>query len=84
MAVQSLGRVLVPPQGIHLTISLSSSDGTKVPPPPRSHPGGGWQLQTGHKVPEYRSVTSPPTNQETISSQWKIMKTLSPSPGDSL
>ena len=34
--VQGRGKVLFPPEGIYIIISLSSSTGTKAP-----HPGGG-------------------------------------------
>ena len=59
--VQPWGRVLVPPQGIYMTVSLSSSAGTKAPT--QVEDGnfrlGAWFL--GH-----RPVTSPPTNQKKV------------------
>ena len=67
--VQAWGRVLVPPQGIYITIPLSSSAGTKVP---TQEEDGSFRLST--RFLEHHPVASPPTNQKTVCTQWKIMK----------
>ena len=59
--VQLWGRVLVPPQGLYITISLSSSVGTKVPTQVED---GNFRLST--RFLEHRPVTSPPTNQKKV------------------
>ena len=55
------GRVLAPPQGIHRTISLSSSAGTKAP----TQVGGG-NFSLSSRFLEHRPVTSPPTNPKEV------------------
>ena len=69
-----LGRVLFPPQGTDIAISLSSSAGTKA----------GIEVQDVNsklstRFLEHCPVTSPPTNQKKVCTQWKIMNTLIPS-----
>ena len=59
--VSPWGRVLVPPRGIHRTLSFSSSVGTKAP----------TQVEDGNFRPStrflgHRPVTSPPTNQKKV------------------
>ena len=71
--VQPWVRVLVPPQGIYITIPLSSSVGTKT----------STQVEDGkHKMPGTLSCYLT-TNQSEESLKQKIMKTLTPSPNDS-
>ena len=59
--VQSWGRILVPPQGIYITISLNSSAGTKAPTQVKD---GNFRL--GARFLEHHPVTSQPTNQKTV------------------
>ena len=70
--------VLVPPQEIYITITLSSSVRTKAPTQVED---GNFRLST--RFLEHRPVASPPTNKKKVCTQWKIMKTLTPSPNDS-
>ena len=58
--VQSWGRVLVPPQGIHITTSLSSA-GTKAP---TQMEGSNFRPSTGFL--EHHPVTLSPTNQKKV------------------
>ena len=59
--MQPRGRVLVPPQGIYITVSLSSSAGTKAPT--QVEDGNFW-LST--RFLEHRPVTLPPANQKKV------------------
>ena len=59
--VQPWGRMLVPPQGIYITISLSSSAELR---PPTQVEDGNFRLKT--KFLEYSPVTLPPTNQKKV------------------
>lgn len=63
---------------ICITLSLGSSVGTK------SLPRWGCQPQAEHRGREHYPLTSPPASQKEICTQWKIMKTLTPSPKDYL
>ena len=66
--VQPWGRVLVPPQGMCLTIPLSYSAGNKAPTQVED---GDFRLNT--RFLDHHPVTSPPTNQKKVT-------TLQPSP----
>ena len=59
--VQPWDRALVPPQGIHITIPLSSSSGIKAPTQVED---GNFRLST--RLLEHHSVTSPSTNQKKV------------------
>ena len=59
--VQPWDRVLVPPQGIYRTISLSSSAGTKVPTQVEDS-----NFRLSSRFLEHHPVTSPPTNQKKV------------------
>lgn len=64
-------RILVPaPQGIYMTVSFSSSAGTKAP-----HSGRRWQFQAEHKIPE-----TSPCHLTINKSPKKVTHTLQPSP----
>ena len=62
-----------------LTIPLSFSAGTKAPTQVEDDD---FMLST--RFLELHPVTSPPTNQKKVCIEWTIMKTLNPSPNDSL
>ena len=80
--VQPWGRVLVSPQGIHITISLSSSVGTKAPPRWRMATSGWAQipgaLLTHHQPIRRKSHTLQP------SPPILPIKTFPPKPSGSL
>ena len=59
--VQPWGRVLVPPQGIYIKISLSSSAATKAP---TQVEGNNFRL--GTRFLEHHPVTSQPTKQKKV------------------
>ena len=75
--VQSWGRVLVPPQGICIAVSLSFSAVTKAPTQVEA---GRFRLSTGFL--EQGPVTSPPTNQKRVYTQRKT-RIMTSSPNDS-
>ena len=59
--VQPWGRVLVPPQGIYITVSLTSSAETKSPTQVED---GNFRMSA--RFLEHHPVTSPPTNQKKL------------------
>ena len=68
--VQRWGRVLVPPQGIYITISLISSAGTKAL----------TQVEDGNFQAEHRIPETPPCSLPTNQSDRTKSHTLQPSP----
>ena len=59
--VQRWGRVPVPPEGIYITISLSSSAATKA----STHVEDG-NFRLSPRLPEHSPATLPPTNQKKV------------------